>query len=300
MHKLNTISIKNYLAQMNIHPIKDRGYYGMYHSPFRADSNASMKVDYDKNLWIDFGSNEGGTLIDLIMRINNCSVGEAIVELEKQYGSSQSDSFSFHGDTDSQKDEPSIFIQKVIPLSHPSLLYYLTERCVNVDIAKQHCLEVHYSTNGRNYFAIGFKNDSDGWVLRSEYFKGCTSMDITTYSNIETNNDCCLVFEGFMDYLSYLTLRNFDKPKVNVVVLNSVGNLLKAKDFVKSHAKIYCFLDNDEAGRKAALEIKKVCPTVIDQSVKYAKYKDLNKYLISTKQVQKEPLKKKPSRGLRH
>lgn len=298
MHKLNKISIKSYLSQMNIHPVKDRGYYGMYHSPFRADTNASLKVDYNKNLWIDFGSNEGGTLIDLAMRIDNCSVGEAIAKLEKQYGSNQTDSFSFQGNADSPKDEPSILIQKVIPLTHPSLFYYLSERCINFDIAKEHCQEVHYSTNDRNYFAIGFKNDAGGYELRSKYFQGCTSKNTTTFSDIDTNKECCLVFEGFMDCLSYLTLREFDKPKVNTVILNSTSNLSKAMDFIKSHSKVYTYLDNDEAGEKATLEIKKVCPTVINQSVKYAKYKDLNEYLISTKQVQKELLKKKPSRGL--
>ena len=62
---INRYPIREYLAGLNIYPAKDKGYYGMYHSPFREDSNASMKVDYDKNLWIDYGSNEGGTLIDL-------------------------------------------------------------------------------------------------------------------------------------------------------------------------------------------------------------------------------------------
>ena len=67
--EINRISIKNYLAELNILPAKDRGYYGLYHSPFREDYNASMKVDFEKNLWIDYGANIGGTLIDLVMQI---------------------------------------------------------------------------------------------------------------------------------------------------------------------------------------------------------------------------------------
>ena len=38
----------------------------------------SMKVDYDKNLWIDYGAGEGGTLIDLVMHMERCDAGEAI------------------------------------------------------------------------------------------------------------------------------------------------------------------------------------------------------------------------------
>lgn len=82
-NEANQISIKAYLASKGIHPIKDHGYYGMYHSPLREDNNASLKVDYNKNLWIDFGSNEGGTMIDLIMRINDCLLNEAMEELNR-------------------------------------------------------------------------------------------------------------------------------------------------------------------------------------------------------------------------
>jgi hypothetical protein len=47
MNKLNEISIKSYLANVNIHPVNDYGYYGMYHCPFRSDNNASFKMDYN-------------------------------------------------------------------------------------------------------------------------------------------------------------------------------------------------------------------------------------------------------------
>lgn len=77
-NEANKISIKAYLANRGIHPVKDHGYYGMYRSPFREDNNASLKVDYNKNLWIDFGSNDGGTMIDLIMRINRCTLNDAM------------------------------------------------------------------------------------------------------------------------------------------------------------------------------------------------------------------------------
>jgi hypothetical protein len=29
---INRYPIREYLARLNIHPVKDRGYYGMYHS----------------------------------------------------------------------------------------------------------------------------------------------------------------------------------------------------------------------------------------------------------------------------
>jgi len=77
-NQANSISIKDYLARMNIHPKKDKSYYGMYLSPFRAEFIPSFKVDYRKNLWYDFGSGEGGTMVDLVMKINSCTFREAM------------------------------------------------------------------------------------------------------------------------------------------------------------------------------------------------------------------------------
>ncbi|MFT4222345.1 toprim domain-containing protein [Dysgonomonas sp.] len=301
---INRYSIREYLAGLNIYPAKDKGYYGMYHSPFREDSNASMKVDYDKNLWIDYGSNEGGTLIDLVMRIENCTNGEAMRKLEQHL--SGTNSFSFQGNNLLPTErESAIAIQSVKFIENPALIAYLKERNIDIDIAKQCCREVHYSVGGKPYFAIGFKNDSGGYVLRNKYFKGCTSSDITTHTSIDTGNkETCLVFESFTDYLSYLTLKKTDRPKQDAVILNSVHNLSRAMDFIKSHKQVYIYLDNDNPGKQATLSIQQSCPNVSDQSVKYADYKDLNEYLISAKQIQQKEkpkieVKRKPSRGFR-
>lgn len=316
----NTISIKDYLKDvLNVVPVKDRGYYGMYHSPFRQDNDASLKVDYNKNLWIDFGNNKGGTLIDLIMQIDRCSEKQALDTINQyvnttvnQYdntteqmnrrhnvGTHQqtnvpTESFSFHG-------EPFISITDIKGLTNPALLDYVKERCINADIAKQHCKEVYYTVKDKPYFALGFENNSGGYELRNKYFKGCTAKDYTIQKG---NNNTCLVFEGFMDYLSYLTLKNIRIPNQDIIVLNSVANLSKAIDQMKGYKEIHTYLDNDEAGKKVTLSVRQTYPNATDQSVHYANHKDLNEYLISTRQIQQKvkpaiEVKRKPSRGFR-
>ena len=293
MHKLNAISIKAYLSQYNIHPMKEKGNIAMYHSPLREDTNASFKVDLEKNLWIDFGTGEGGTTIDLVIKFKNSSVHEAMKELTNELSNllTQSDSFSFHG----KGSTPSITIQRVTELAHPALIQYLEKRAINVDLARGYCKQIHYSVASKNYFALGFKNDSDGWNLRSEYFKGCTSMDISTCKVV--NRDTALVFEGFMDYLSYLSMNSLKESTNDIVVLNSTSNLNKVIDFIKSHEKVYTYLDNDEGGRKATQEIKEVCKTHIDKSTEFANFKDLNEYRVANQKRQIQ--ERKPSRGFR-
>lgn len=83
---INKFPIREYLAARGICPAKDKGYYGLYHSPLREDHMPSMKVNYDKNLWIDYGTGEGGTLIDLVMRMERCDTGEAMRRLEQWIG----------------------------------------------------------------------------------------------------------------------------------------------------------------------------------------------------------------------
>lgn len=261
---INKFPIRKYLAGRGIHPAKDRGYYGLYHSPLREDRNPSMKVDYDKNLWIDYGTGEGGTLIDLVMRMERCDAGTAMRLLEQQIGGATT--FSFQGDCPALPEcTPSIIVEDVLPLEIPALLSYLMGRGIDLDTARLHCSEVHYRVADKPYFAVGFRNDTGGWELRNRYFKGCTSKAPSTRNG---GYPTCLVFEGIIDFLSYLTLKHAPNPPHNIVVLNSVTNLSKAAPFIASHEQVYAYLENDDAGRKATAELERSCSnsTVVDQA----------------------------------
>lgn len=306
----NQICIKEYLQSLNIHPAKERQYYGMYHSPFRDDRNASMKVDYDKNLWIDYGTGEGGTMIDLVMRIKNCNFQEAIARLENMYNDKgigiyqqanvATNSFFFHRNrsflTNITKTEPVISINKVTSLDNPALLDYLKERYIAVDIANAHCFEVHYKVNEKPYYAIGFPNDSGGYELRNRYFKGCTSKDISSKTGM-LKSDSCQLFEGFMDFLSFLTMQDRghqEQNPDNVIILNSLSNLSKVRNTLSKYKSITAFLDNDDAGQKAVRELKSLCKEVDDRSLTYREFKDLNEYHCGKKQELNQLFKRKP------
>jgi DNA primase len=177
-------------------------------------------------------------------------------------------------------------------IENPFLIAYLKERRISIEAVKQYCKEVHYLVNGKPYFAVGFPNNSGGYELRNRYFKGCTSKDIT---GIQAGGDACLVFEGFMDALSFLTMKRINQFRQNTVILNSVANLPKAENYLRSQEKVYTFLDNDEAGRQVTARLKSVCKSLSDQSGFYARYKDLNDYLMNRQPKQE----KKQSKGLR-
>ena len=166
------------------------------------------------------------------------------------------------------------------PLSHPALRQYLRERGISADGASRFCCQVEYRYNGKQFFAVGFKNNSGGYEIRNRFFKGCVSpKDITL---IGWNSNVCHLYEGFMDFLSAVILgigRGEDH-----IILNSVANMQKVHHLLDGYAQVYCHLDNDEAGENACGELqKRYGDKVIDHSHLYTGYKDLNEYLMSHK-----------------
>ena len=274
---IKLIPIRDFLAHRGITPKQENSRYGFYLSPLREEQDASFKVDYLQNLWYDFGAGRGGSIIDLVMEVEKCNFQQAVERLRNDNISTSTLITSQTLHTLSNR----LQVLGDYPLCHPALVNYLDSRAIYASIAKKFCREVHYLVGGHNYFAIGFRNDYGGWELRSERFKGCsTPKHIAT---IDNGSDKALAFEGFMDFLSYLTIKRNDSPTCNVAVLNSVANVQKAVPFLARHSSIYTFLDNDDAGRKALSEIKRLCPRseVINQSNFYRRHKDLNDYLRS-------------------
>ncbi|WP_295936170.1 toprim domain-containing protein [uncultured Alistipes sp.] len=295
LNHIKQISIRGYLANRGITPKTEKPGYGMYLSPLREERTASFKVDWNANLWHDFGTGEGGSIIDLVSRMENCSVAEAIRRLDD---GSMSDITPSHIARQLQPspNKSRIEILHVGELVHPALVSYLRDRGIDLATARKYCNEVRYAIAGKEYFAIGFKNYAGGWELRNRNFKGSsTPKNITTIRN---GSDTVMVFEGFIDFLSYLSMKGNSSPTIDTAVLNSVSNLTKAIPFLQSHRTVHAFLDNDDAGRKALASLRASLPSseVVDQSAFYRHHKDLNDYWQGKRVVQKQapvPVKKK-------
>ncbi|RJU50046.1 DNA primase, partial [Bacteroides sp. AM30-16] len=117
--------------------------------------------------------------------------------------------------------------------------------------------------------------------------------DITHIRQQGEPREKCLVFEGFMDYLSFLTLRMKNCPTMpdldrqDYVILNSTVNVPKAIDVLYPYERIHCMLDNDKAGYEATRAIElEYSYRVRDFSHNYRGYSDLNDYLCGRKQEQ--------------
>ena len=122
--------------------------------------------------------------------------------------------------------------------------------------------------------------------LRSRFFKGCVPpKDVSLVKAEGSLSDVCSVFEGFMDFLSAVTI---GLETGDCLVLNSIANVKKAIKHLDGYGRIDCYLDRDESGRRTLETLKghygeRVC----DRSALYDGCKDLNEYLqLTTKKEQ--------------
>ena len=272
IQEIKAIPISDFLASKGYEPINRKGYKWWYLSPLHTEQTASFKVDLTKNVWYDFALGKGGNIIDLAMELYHT---QNISEVLHMMGHSIILPTTPIQSTCLQKGS-SFEDVEVKELLHPALINYLLGRGIDSITAKSQCVEIHYKSGDKRYFAIGFKNDADGFELRNPYFKGCIAPKaITTISNHE---DTCHVFEGFIDYLSYLILH----AECDAVVLNSIVNIPCALPILNKYSQICCHLDNDTAGRIGTRQIMEALgDKSTDTSNEYGEHKDLNEYLMN-------------------
>jgi DNA primase len=265
------VDIIGFLALNGFKPDYNQGINYWYRSPLRDEKNPSFKVNSFKNLWFDFGIGEGGDLLKLICLLFRVDNSNALKILSRnQYSNHQ---------TDLNSEDSKVIITNVKELSNIQLINYLDSRKIKSHFAKKYCKEVSFKLKDRNFYAIGFQNDSKGYELRCKYFKGsCTPKDVTLIKN---NADILLVFEGFIDFLSWFDCKLFFAGNHDFLILNTLSFLNKSKALIKEYKEVLLFLDNDEAGKKAAAElIGSSLSKCIDMSTGYLEFKDLNDSLF--------------------
>lgn len=245
-------------------------------SPFRSETQASFKVSLKKNYWIDFGTFEGGSTIDLIMKMENCSVKEALERLSGKMGH-----FSFHRRPNPTKKEhraDPIEIIEVKEIEHPALQNYLSSRKISTKTARKLCKEIHYRIGERAYFGIGLQNRSGGWELRNSYWKGSTSpKDVSLIKNDSKN---LTITEGMFDMLTLIELRPELLKTHELLVLNTTAFVKRITTEIGDYKNVELFLDRDKTGLGMTELLLEKCPNSRDMSFLYEGFKDINEWKV--------------------
>lgn len=306
IQEIKRIKLQNFLASLGYTPTKQQANNLWYLSPFRQENHASFKVNTERNQWYDFGLGKGGNIIDLAELLYKSSdVPYLIRKIASDTPHCTPISSTSFANAKSVQRINSFENLQVLPLSHPALTRYLDDRCIDMKVAASVCKEMHYDFNGKHYFGIGFPNIAGGYELRNPFFKGCIAPKDISHFYADEPKKVCFLFEGFIDFLSFMTLKRKKNPQStglrqqDYLILNSVTNIHKAVKSLSRYDSVQCFLDNDGAGRDAYLRFsKELGNSVADASTLYNGFKDLNEYLCAeSKHSEKAEIKK--SKGIK-
>lgn len=272
--QFNKILLEEVLLSLGHLPTKQSEKEAWFLNPFAKENHASFKINKNLNYWYLHSEGIGGNNVAFMKKYLNASVSEVLVWAEERNFSSFPQQNISHSKLENlSKNYETIEIKNV---QHPALLEYLKER--KVENQTKFLKEIHYLMNDKNYFGIGFKNDSGGYEIRNKYSKICLGKkDISTFKN---SSNSIRIFEGFFDFLSFKNLENeLEKEPSDYLILNSVSMIHNIKNSIGKYEKVELYFDNDEAGNRAVEIISSEIQNVKDCRFLYSDFKDLNEYL---------------------
>ncbi|MCE6993186.1 toprim domain-containing protein [Dyadobacter sp. CY323] len=271
------IDLPSLLAQLGCQqqPVTRQGLW--YLSPLRDEDTPSFKVwQLPSGLWCwkDFGSGEGGNVIAFancmigketsdkaisdalkwLDRLNGVRVAQAPVKAitapkSGQIKAIQSDRFTL---IDNKR------------LTNPQLLGYLDERGIPAKLAQGFCGQANYLDNQskKKFYGVSFPNIDGGLEIRAatayKHHVNTGAKNISFIPGQKKEAQSLHLFEGFIDFLSYLVLTGQEKPQNPVIVLNSTAFAAQAANYIISNPalaetvkSVITYFDNDDAGQKA-------------------------------------------------
>ncbi len=276
--QFNSISLEEVLVSLGHLPTKQNEKEAWFLNPFSTENHASFKLDKRNNVWYLHSEGIGGNNIDFMKKYLNSSVKEVLGWAEKQNFSSFQQQNVIH----SINSKPNYQITEIKELKNENLKDYLHQRGLSTKVYPL-VKEIHFRIGEKNLYAIGFENFSGGWELRNSFYKGSLlkkDISILNFNN-ENQNETgkrIVVFEGFMDALSFVEMKPFFIG--DLLVMNSISLLNRTKEHLKIYSEIHLFLDNDKAGETCKNEILKSFPEAKNHSEIYALHKDLNDYFV--------------------
>ncbi len=278
-------SLVDLLTQLGYEPVKRVRNEHLYLSMLRdSDKTPSFSVNDKQGTWFDFGEGKGGNIIDFGLQYwKGLPFPEVLEKIVLTCGGLiPALAPPVYKRQPPAEKEPNYEILDIKDLgNNAAILNYLESRGVG-QVAEGRLKEIYYyiedEDKKRNkFFAAGWQNEQGAWEIRNLNFKGCLGHKAISF--IPNSEKKLAVFEGFFNYLSWLTENPFVPD--SVLVLNSLSllqaGILKAQDF----RDIALYLDNDPSGRRATLDFTSALPWSKDCAGIYTGYNDYNDLIVA-------------------
>jgi len=296
----NEIPLAQILKAMGCKPLTHHSGGGeeWYENPLREERTASFSVNAKKNLWHDFGTGEGGKVIDLVISYTNSNVKGALEWLDDNLGTVAAKNTQPYPEARNIETKARFEVLKVQRLLNPALLDYVASRGIDPVIARNYLKEIRYldTVKSKEFFGLGSQNLAGGYSIRNKYMKtNIAPMGIVHFQADGYTTDIH-VFEGIFDFLTYKTIQDQSDNKEECIILNSTTMAMQAAELIRNdinHAnkQVILWLDNEDAGSKASESVGRATGyftglecQVLSANENYKGYNDLNAYWMATKQ----------------
>lgn len=274
------ISIHDYLERKGYKVRKVYPSEVAYIAEYRGEKTPSLMVSKDGMLFHDWGMDQGGSIIDLAMLF--CATTDVAVglrEIEETMGPSFIAALPASPFVPPVPERGSAYRDvEILPLTSRALIAYAASRGIPAQVLSTYCCEVHYRLRGHSLYSIGWANRSGGFEIRNALPQGKGAIapkDITVVGDVPGST--CLVFEGFFDYLSAVTMGWLADGRT-AVVLNSTTLAHKAIPVLQQAGEVDLWLDRDAAGRRATEDIITAIPGAVDYSARLVPANDVNDF----------------------
>lgn len=287
-NQIKNISIKDYLETVYGCEFKRIGNSWFCLSPLRAENNPSFAVKIpEENCWYDFGIGEGGDIIKLVQKLENCSFTEAVERLK-----------NFVGIINEIKEKRAENIIKKNSLNKTQFAqkFYVSIRKTANDII----IRKYFKTLGLNFhLEIGvseFKSLKENLQFivfpcpnpqeilslecraivningniehaRDEYGKKIKRTIGNKYPWIFYRTSEALITESIIDCLAGELLYG---NHLTLIALNGVGNVKFLPEIIYQYqiSKVHLALDADEPGQIATKKAIEIIPQEIEVYIK--------------------------------
>jgi len=272
-------------------------------SPFRSEKTPSFAVYPDSNTWFDFGTGEGGDVINFLMRYYDIDFKEALNELQSSNTQRPTDTC--------EKERKDEMLHKKVEQpkkdhSKVRKLYEVLRATNNKETVKEYFVSerVKYHPEIGAVVFANFKQNSSYISIPCPYptkimglecrkLKGDGLERLSLYGKplwlLRRDLSRILITESILDALAGEIV--LGDCTMTLCALNGVANKYKVPGMVKKYKPSYVLLalDNDGEengfiGQKTQVEIyssiKSACQVKIFETLKIAGVKDLHKLLL--------------------
>lgn len=289
IEQAKSIALSAILDKLGIKLDKRRVKESVYFSPLREERTASFHVNHEKNLWHDFGTGKGGDVLDfacawLKSKNETHTVSDGLRWLSNMGDLTPVIAPVIAGSQEA--DECKLVLKEQKTIEQLTLIQYLHSRGIPLSVGRKYLkeLRIYNKETRRHFYALGFKNEEEGYEVRNLFFKGCIKPKAITFirgQHIKPNG--IHIFEGFMDFLSIIAQNEEKQLRDDAIILNSLSCLKHATPYIKDYGYLhaYSWMDNDKAGMKATASLEEFFQTqgnIVHKKMNrlYAEHKDVN------------------------